>query len=358
MSKEFLKYQAGILSIFLVMYCVIDFFEKNTRYFPKYNARKIVIVEYYLTQLPKLALDILPFTVLFAAVITFWILARSGEIAVLRAAGCSIYRVSLPLLIWGFVFSGVSFALSEFVVPRTSMHLRTVETVKIENEKLDKMFLESTWVRGVSSFLRYGKFNSLEKILENPEYFIFNQFGIIQQFVHAQKAFFSEEEGRWILQNAVLINIEPGTSHVASTLMPIYRTTVYSYPPRLLREGISHEELSYQQLKSLIRESKEGGGAIAEREIDLYMKLSLPLSNFIFVFFAVPFAVRRERSSENYFQMIIIIAWSLAYWLGNEFVKSFNLSLRFSPPMVAAWLVNILFFMIGLWILRRTNRPG
>jgi hypothetical protein len=45
--KEFIRLYAGICSTFLFIYCVIDFLEKNTRYFPKYSASWAVIFEYY-----------------------------------------------------------------------------------------------------------------------------------------------------------------------------------------------------------------------------------------------------------------------------------------------------------------------
>ena len=69
LAREFAKINGFIVVFFLSMYCVIDFLEKNTRYFPKYDASGPVILEYYVTQLPKMFVDLLPFSTMFAAVV-------------------------------------------------------------------------------------------------------------------------------------------------------------------------------------------------------------------------------------------------------------------------------------------------
>src|SRR3546814_4952063 len=50
-----------------------------------------------LMKLPYLSQEVMPFTILFAAMATFWRLTRSHELVVTRAAGVSVDRTSTRL---------------------------------------------------------------------------------------------------------------------------------------------------------------------------------------------------------------------------------------------------------------------
>ena len=52
-----------------------------------------------------------------AVLITFGVLARRNEITAMKAAGISIYRVTLPALALGALVALGMFGLSEFILP-------------------------------------------------------------------------------------------------------------------------------------------------------------------------------------------------------------------------------------------------
>jgi lipopolysaccharide export LptBFGC system permease protein LptF len=96
MALTLVKLNGLIILFFVTVYCIVDFLEKNTRYFPKYKASTQHIFEYYFVQTPKIISDLLPFSSLFASIATFWIFAKSNEITALRASGASLKRIVLP----------------------------------------------------------------------------------------------------------------------------------------------------------------------------------------------------------------------------------------------------------------------
>ena len=61
-----------------------------------------IILQMSLFKLPHLAETILPFTVLFGAMVAFWRLANANEIIVARAAGVSIWQFLIPAMIFTF----------------------------------------------------------------------------------------------------------------------------------------------------------------------------------------------------------------------------------------------------------------
>src|ERR1035437_8784284 len=75
------------------------------------------IAEYYLVILPEFLTLVLPIALLLALLSALPIPARPQEITAIRAAGVSLWRMSLPYLGVGFLASLGLFAANEFWVP-------------------------------------------------------------------------------------------------------------------------------------------------------------------------------------------------------------------------------------------------
>lgn len=353
--KEFLKLYIGICTAFLAVYCVIDFLEKNTRYFPKYGAGWGTIFEYYLVQLPKMYVGISPFAVMFSGIITTWIFARSGEVAALRAAGQSVVRICMPIL-WASVFvSTTVFAVSEFIVPGAMLRLQKIETVKIEKSELSQMFLESHWVRGQNSILHFKRLDQLDRALVQPEYIVMTRSHEVAAIVHARKAFFNSKRKVWELIDSQVAKFGEAGELLSTTALDSYLTNVSSQPPKLLREGVSSDFVSFRELRRVLAESKSTGGSMASREVDLFQKLSSPLANFLFAFFALPFALRRERQADTYIGIVVSLLTAAMYWGGAASLRTIAVSGAVSS-FVAAWLPPLLFALLAGFLTARVDR--
>jgi lipopolysaccharide export system permease protein len=353
--KEFFRLYFGICATFLFIYCVIDFLEKNTRYFPKYGATWPVIFEYYLVQTPKMLVDISPFSVMFSAIITAWIFARSGEISALRAAGQSIRKICSPILVVSLAIGILCFLVSEFVVPQAMLRLQKVETVKIEKSALSQMFLESQWVRGEGSILHFKKLNQLERTLMDAEYIVLRNRNEVERIVFARKAAFDQKKNVWSLIDARVSAFSEAGELLSTENVPAFATNVSSQPPKLLREGVSSDLVSFRELRRVLSESRSSGGAMVSREADLYQKLSAPLANLLFAFFALPFALRRERQADTYIGVVVCLLTAAIYWGGSASLRTMAVAGSVSPYL-AAWFPPLLFLCFGVVLMLRVDR--
>ena len=75
------------------------------------------IVEYYVVKSPEFIVEILPVALLLALLYTLTNLSRHHEITAIRAAGVSLWRLSVPYFGVGLAASTASFAMNEFWVP-------------------------------------------------------------------------------------------------------------------------------------------------------------------------------------------------------------------------------------------------
>lgn len=353
--REFLKLYVGICSAFLTIYCVIDFLEKNTRYFPKYGASWDTIVEYYLVQLPKMYVGISPFAVMFSGIVTAWMFARSGEVAALRAAGQSVVKICVPILAMSLCIAGATFAVSEFIVPSAMLRLQKIETVKIEKSELSQMFLESHWVRGKNSILHFKKLNQLERALMQPEFVKLSRTLEVEAIVQARKAVFNGERNVWELVDGQVVEFGASGELIASRSESRFLTNVSSQPPKLLRDGVSSDLVSYRELSRVLKESEATGGTMASREVDLFQKLSAPFANFLFAFFALPFALRRERQADTYIGIVVSLLAAAIYWGAAASLRTMAVSGAI-PSFVAAWLPPLLFGVLATLLTLRVDR--
>ena len=351
-----MRFMTIIVLFFSVMYCVIDFLERNARYFPKYNASGPVILEYYLLQLPRMFVDLLPFAVLFAAIITFWIFSRNGEIAAARASGASVFALSAPLFLSGAFLSLLSFGLSEFVVPVAQTKLRLVESVKIEKSKMNGMFFDSKWIRSGNQVLHFRGYDRIRGLLKDPVLYTFASSSELKSVTRSQSAAFDSSTNSWSLNNAVATSFDARLAEKLEVrFFERFDSGIQAEPPRMISSGIQPVELGFLELRELIRESEKAGISAQKRLIDLYQKVSLPFANFLFIFLALPFAMRRERQSENYAGIIITLLLAIIFWVGNFSLRSFAQNELISP-VLAALLMPAALLGFGIFQLRRLNR--
>lgn len=355
LAREFLKIDLALLFIFLSFYVVADYLENSARYFVKYDVPGQVIMQYYVSQLPKIAIDSLPFTTLFASIVTLWMFSKHGEIAAIRAAGQSVLRLSLPLVVVGLGLSAVSFIVGEFFVPASQMRLRYVESVLIKHREYDPMFLESKWVKGSSGVLHFERFDPLEWVVYNPQYYVFSSASTVKLYAYSNRSLFEPNERKWIMENAVVTSFDRKGQVERFEFVPRFETSVSSEPPRLLREGITSDQLSYRELSDLIRLSRQSGGNLSNREVDLYQKLAMPFANLLFILLALPFALRKERQADTYLNVVLCLVAAVAYWVGNASMKSLAQN-GLVNPLFAAWLVNGLFLVVTILIILKLDR--
>jgi lipopolysaccharide export system permease protein len=370
--REFLRFTGLIISFFSVMYSVIDFLEKNARYFPKHNASGRVILEYYLLQLPKMTVELLPFATLFGAIITLWMFSRSGEISAARASGASVAAIGSPLFITGFGLSVCSFLMSEFVVPVAQSRLRYVETVKIEGSKQSRMFLESNWIRSGATVLHFLSYDRIRGVLRSPTLYMLSSANELRWVAQSARASFDSRTESWVLQDAVVTRFDAVLSsapvarseglglgaagpRLSLEYVPSLDSRLAAEPPRILSAEVGPNELSFFELLGLIRESQNAGISAQKRMVDLYQKLSMPLANVLFIFLALPFAMRQERQSETYTGILLALCFSLFYWAGNFSLRTLSQG-GVLPPFVAAFSMSMLLLIFGIIQVRRLNR--
>lgn len=354
-ASQYLKSILSILIFSLSIYFILTYMEESQHYFDGRTISAKIKFYYYLWQVPTITIQLMPFAVLIGGIVTNWLLAKHGEISALRAAGMSMLRISIPLVSVGLLFTAGQFILNEFIQPVSTTNFLRVRNVEIEgSKKNDYVFTESKWLKSKGTILYFQRYDESKQELYDVEFFK-SESSNIRQIVHAKSAYFDENIGNWVLRSAIVNNFDSHYQLNKIDVKSYYVTNIDFAPPKVLKDTSDSNQLSYWQLKKVIDDAQEAGANVSDRIIDLYLKISAPFANILFVFLTIPFALKKERQEEKYIGIVICIVTALVYWFGNLVLKSFAIKGSLNP-LLAAWSMNILVLCLSFMLIRKLDK--
>src|SRR5215510_13050417 len=116
--RELLVPLGYCLGGFLIFWISFDLLSELNR-FQKQRLHTIDVAEYYVVKTPELLIVVIPVALLLALLYALTSHSRHNELTAMRAAGVGIWRIAVPYLGVGFVFSLILFVLDELWVPRS-----------------------------------------------------------------------------------------------------------------------------------------------------------------------------------------------------------------------------------------------
>ena len=121
--REFLVYLTLGLVGFIVIFIVVDIFEKID-VFLDHRAAFTLVARFYLYRAPEVVVQVMPVALLLATFLALGQLNKFGELTAMRSSGLSVDRILLP--VYGIAVCAAlgSLLLGEFVVPPASARAR------------------------------------------------------------------------------------------------------------------------------------------------------------------------------------------------------------------------------------------
>lgn len=342
--RSFMRNFALGLFCTALLYLMVDFFDRVDN-LVRAGAPLGTSIRYFLYKLPLLISRVFGFSALFATLFSLGMLARTQEITAMRAGGLSLRRISVPLLLLSFVISIFAFLWSESVVPiftSKSQYIYRTEVRKRQPKAL--LGARDIWMRGEGSFIRVDHFDAKKGSLDGVAIYVLNRDFSVRGLIEVPSA-------RW---NGTAWEASGGKEWVflsggRLTQRRLNRPLPLSETPEdfklLAREP---DEFSFFDLRKQITDLRAKGIDATEYDVDLQVKLALPLISSLLVLLAIPFALRYGPGGGIALSFGLTLLIGFGYWL----LLAFSVSLGHSgalPPWVAAWLPNLSLALLGLF---------
>ncbi|MEM7144955.1 MAG: LptF/LptG family permease [Verrucomicrobiota bacterium] len=342
----------GILAIWII-YDLSD----NGPDFLDAKTPLLQIIWFYIQRLPQVVLLIMPVTLLLAILYSLGKMSRSNELISMLGAGKSLTSILKPIFVFGAMATLVCLILNYEWAPWAEgnqdsmldkLNRKGEEKAAGINQMHHSEAENRTWFIGLIPF------NLVENKLRNVEVRQRDESGRIVSTIFANSAFWFSKIGHWKFYNGRRIlyndpeNSSPANRYVIEDFSSYDVDSPWSENPwKLISSSLKPEYLGIPQLTSYLKTNHDyTPSKLAPFRTHWHYRWSLPLSCLVIVLIAAPLGVVYSRrgilggvaSSIFIFALLVFTSHSfLALGKGNHL-----------PPLVAAWLANLLFLVVGV----------
>ena len=342
--RQYLVYLGIGTVIGAVLIGVVDLLQTLDR-FLRVKPPFTVILEHFAYRLPGELYKGLPMIVLIATVFLFLSLTRQRELDALKAAGISLYRASLPILLVAGAISVLAVAFQEIVLPDINAKSEEVDRVKIRGQ-LPRHLQRQTqiWYRSSDTrFFRVALLDPVGKSIEGLTVLdISRDFRLLER-LDGRTAQWSAEG--WQVTDGVLRRVGP-QNRVTSEMFDSRVLTMPEHIDDFIQLQNAPDTMSFLELRAYVARLRDGGHRVTRYLVQLYSKLSFPLVHVIMALVAIPFALVSPRSGGRAMGIGVAIVIAVGYWVVHSVALAFAQA-DLLPAALAAWTANIVFAGIG-----------
>ena len=315
----------------------------------------MVVARLFVYRLPEVILLTVPMSSLLSTLLTFGRLSVNSEIVAIQAAGISFRRVLRPVLGISAVLAMLSLIGNETIVPfsnRASENLMKYEILQERPSVLkERVFLKDEQNGELKRVLYLGKLRPREGLMSDILVQEFDA-GKLRRISTAVRGTWRSGEW-WVEQGEVFEVADAGKVNLLFRF-DRQRLLLNLSPEQLEKASRRPAEMSSIELLAHINILKAQGANLLPLWVLFHLKLSVPWSAMILAVLGASIGVRTPRrgGSGIGFGLCIIIVF--AYYVVMSFSRALGETGNL-PPLVAAWLPNVTFLLLGALFVRKAD---
>jgi len=355
--RNFLQVYLYCIAGFLSIWLIFDVSDNISTFIDEHFGLALT-VRYYATQIPEVFIILLPVSLLLALLFSLGRMSRSNEIVSMLTAGVSIPRVLTPLIAIGLLTVAGSFALNYSLAPHAEMAKKNFianahsHQYSVQGQIFRNRTDARTWF--IQSF--------------RPGHDVFNNVQVLQQDEHdnivvnylTPRAIYHPETKTWELEQVKVVHYDAAGNITDEQILPSLKIDNWSETPfRLGSANVRAEYLSFPELRQYLHFNSDFPATLlAPFRTHLQYRVALPWTCLVVVCIAAPLGIGYSRRG-----VLASVASAVILVFSMNFLTHLFLALgegdRISA-VTAAWTPNLIFALIGLYLLylRATNREA
>lgn len=344
---KFLRTFFFTLGIFVAIAVVFDYAEKVDD-FSQHNAPvSAILFDYYLNFIPYYC-SILSPLIIFIAVIFFTAkMANDTEVVPILSSGASFYRFLYPYFLASLTLALLIFAFNGYFIPyanqtRIAFESRYMKAHKDFEERDIHMRLDS------STFAYMESYNNEEETGYKFTLEKFKDKELVYKLA-ATAIQWDSVKRLWTIKEYSIRRVDglKETMFRGGTM----DTALAFYPADFERADNNFETMTISGLSQFIeKEQRKGSISLEPYYMELNKRFSTPFAAFILTLIGVALSSRKVRGGIGVHLGIGIFS-SFAFIVMNQFSTVFAVK-GGMPPIIAAWIPNMVFGIFGLYLLK------
>lgn len=345
--REWAKILILVVVVFVLVFFVVDFLERIDN-FMEAGVPLTRVGLFFLMFLPSVIFHLAPVAILVATLISLGLMARSSEIVAFKAGGVSLMRLSAPILIAAVTVSVLMFIVSDTVIPYTSARVNSIWDGEVEKQRKESdLIRRNVWFKTSGGVYNFRIYDEGKHTIDGLSLFLFDEKFRLLTRIEATRAWRLDKD-QWMLYDGV-VKTYGGGSDIKVRRFDHEKKSLPDLPEKFAQVNRASEEMSAAELSSWIKQMETEGYDPLRYVVDLKLKYSFPFICAIMAIIGLPIAFWKEKGGG--------IALGIGVGIGLSFVYLVFLGLSRSlgysgalPPVLAAWLPNVLFTILGVYL--------
>lgn len=341
-----------IYAILLIISIAIVFdFNENLSKFTQYHAPwRAIVFDYYANFIPYYSNLFSPLFVFIAVIFFTSKLAGNSEIIAMLAAGMSIRRLMRPYMISCVLIAGLTFYLNSFVIPHgtvirqnfESLYRNSKKNTSAENVQLYVAKNTTAYIQHYDNQYKRGYGFSLVKIKDKK---------IVSHMtaMEIQYDTVADTKFHWRLSNWKMRTLKGLKEHIQSGASK--DTVLLMEPTDLVYSKGQQETFTSPELLDYIsKQTNRGSGNVVQYEVEFHKRIAMSFSSFILTIIGLSLSSRKRKGGMGLY-LGIGLALSFSYIMLQTVSSTFAIQAD-TPPLLAAWIPNIIFAVIAYFCYR------
>lgn len=355
--RRFAFTYAAFASSVVLIFVVTDIFNKFYRFAGDSSSMWLALVEYYAGVLPEIYYMLAPFVTLIAAMWVVFELRRNNELTPLMAAGIPAWRVTAPILGAALFLSVLMFADREWVICNPTISELRRESGKFgkRDQRVpvpvpdchDAVLAAATYLTKTRE-LFHAKLVQLDAEGRESE----AAFASLARYVPPE----GERPEGWLFTDGFVVKTERSPDGSAAETLeavpPGGRFVPLAIRPLDVECAIDTiDYLSTEQMENQLRRIP----SLRHLAVQLARRYSYPASCLVLLLIGLPFVLRGDKGAAA-LGILICIAVCALFFIASAFSEDLGAKQWGPPPLLAAWLPDVLFGLPGLFAFLRSAR--
>jgi lipopolysaccharide export system permease protein len=349
--RKFIGTYLFAIALIISISIVFDINE-NLAKFTQYHAPlRAIVFDYYANFVPYFANLFSPLFVFIAVIFFTSKLAGNSEIISMLAAGVSFKRLMRPYMISAALISLMTFYLGSYVIPKGTVIRQNFETLyknKKKNTSAENVQLQVG--KGVIAYMQH-----YDNTLKRGYGFCLDKFENKKLVSHmtAQEIQYdtiSDSKYHWKATTWRIRELRGLREKITNGAK--MDTLIMMEPTDLVFSKGQQETFTSPQLREYINKQIDRGSSnVVQYEVEYHKRIASSFASFILTTIGVSLSSRKRKGGMGLY-LGIGLALSFGYIMLQTVSSTFAINAN-TPPMLAAWLPNIIFAFIAYFCYRK-----
>jgi lipopolysaccharide export system permease protein len=357
--KKLITTTIFMVIIFSVLAGAVDASEKADDFVKSGQSAYYILTKYFAGFIPFIISMIFPLMVFIAVILFTSQMAGRSEIVAILAGGVKFNRFLRPYLVGALILGGVFWYATQYLIPKANVLRANFQATYIDSKSSYE--IGQYLAKGSNVYLRIDSntYAGLKNYDTSSKaayggFFMDRLKGInVVYNLHAQSMRWDTAKKKWRAERVVERNIDGLKEDIKTTEEKFLDLKLK--PGEIRFDKYLKDKMTTPELKQYIRlEELRGTEGLNDYKVERYKRDATPISVVLLTLMGAIVASRTTRGGSGLHMAIGII-------LAAMFVVMDKFSLTFSTkgnfhPLLAAWVPNIIFSMVALYLYRRAPK--